>query len=127
MCTAVAAWRVGVYEIRMKVWVSIKPCSVHCITKAKALPRVLRLRSFVSENGKNKEHSSHTNTSAELGQDPNVHVPTPRALQQHDECVDGCGAGVMYICVCPSSRGVLRAFFFDRVNVWVPLNVCFKG
>ena len=45
----------------------------------------------------------------ELGGDPNVHhVPVPplRAPQQHDECVDECGACVMYTCVPILLRGV---------------------
>ena len=50
----------------------------HCIPKAKAIASPFEIV-FVSENDKNKKHSSHTNTHAcaraELGRDPCTGAP----------------------------------------------------
>ena len=79
------------------------------------------------------KHVAHTRTHmragarAELGRDPTcvvVFYPPPlRAPQQHDECVDGCGAPCVYVCALLARCLLIGEIISDRGNVWDPLNL----
>ena len=117
-CTAVAAWRVRVaaFRSRMKCWLLSNRTTFTVfysisISKARPIARPLTLCAYVSEDARNQKRTSHPNTHARARADSSAGTPTcvvmqrcppVRAPQQHDECVDGCGACVMYMGVCPS-------------------------